>query len=376
MNLSTNIFAQDNYGIPPNHKSKEKINEELIDYYKHWKREYLKPTIMEGGYYVEGHATNNNVESKGTSEGHGFGMIILALMSDFDTNSQHYFDGLYRFFDTHRSQINPHLMGWLIAEDERADSFNSATDGDLDIAYSLLIAHNKWGSDGEINYFQAANDIISKGLKVSCIDSVSKRILLGDWDTNASATRSSDWMPSQMRAFAKATNDDFWIECIDTVYSIVAQITKTYSPNTGLMPDFVTGTPARPVESGFLERTSDGDFSWNACRYPWRIASDYIHYGNKQSFEATKKLVDWAIKQSENDPNKFTAVYKLDGTPIESYTCASFTGPIVVAATIEKKNQEYVNKGWDYLVKQRLNYYDDNIALLSLLMISRNWKAY
>ena len=38
-------------------------------------------------------------------------------------------------------------MGWVVADSKKAQGhFDSATDGDLDIAYSLLLAHKQWGS--------------------------------------------------------------------------------------------------------------------------------------------------------------------------------------------------------------------------------------
>ena len=45
--------------------------------------------------------------------------------------------------------------------------FDSATDGDLDIAYSLLLAHKQWGSNGTVNYLKEAQDMITKGIKAS-----------------------------------------------------------------------------------------------------------------------------------------------------------------------------------------------------------------
>ena len=37
---------------------------------------------------------------------------------------------------------------------------SSATDGDMDIAYSLLLADKQWGSDGEIDYLKQGKKVI------------------------------------------------------------------------------------------------------------------------------------------------------------------------------------------------------------------------
>jgi len=361
--------------IKPNHIGQDALNKDVANYYKEWKRRYLRATDMPGGFFVEGRTTNNKVEAKGSSESHGFGMLITVLMAGLDDSAKIYFDGMYKFFDTHRSVLNNELMGWTIAEDERDSSFDCATDGDLDIAYALLMADKQWGSNGLINYKQEAADMITKGLKESCVSHESYRIVLGDWDTLATATRSSDWMTAQTHAFYNATGDSFWKQVNDSIYSIIGHITENYSPNTGLMPDFVTGTPPKPVGEGFLEKNTDSDFSWNACRYPWRITMDYLHYGTKESYKAAYNLASWATKRSENDPAKFTSVYKLDGTPIETYTSTAFTSPMLVAAMVDPQFQEFINKGWEISKNNFYQYYNDSINLLCMLTLSGNWWA-
>lgn len=362
-------------GIKPNHVSQETLNNDVIKYYIEWKRRYLRPTIMKGGYFIKGETTNAKIPEKGCSEGQGFGMVITALMAGQDDSAKVYFDGMYHFFDTHRSILNNELMGWLITADERDSSFDCATDGDMDIAYALLLADRQWGSAGAINYKQEAVDIITKGLKASCVSHESYRLVLGDWDTLATGSRSSDWMTAEIEAYRQATGDSFWKRVNDTIYSSVKQITQSYSPNTGLMPDFVTGFPAKPVDEGFLEKSTDSEFSWNACRYPWRIAMDYLHYGNKDSYQAAYKVAKWAAIRSGNDPANFTSVYKLDGTPIETYKSTAFTSPVLVAAMVDAEFQEFINKGWEISKDNYHAYFNDCINLMCLLTLSGNWWA-
>jgi len=360
----------------PNHVGRDRLNADVTAYYDYWKERYLKPSVMKGGYYIEGETTNATVPDKGTSEGQGFGMIITTLMAGYDDSAKIYYDGLYRFFDAHRSILNNELMGWLIAEDERSNAFDCATDGDMDIAYSLLLAHKQWGSGGEINYLQEAKDMITLGLKKSCVDHKTMRIVLGDWDTLATGTRSSDWMTAQIRAYGKATGDTFWAAVNDTIYAMIEHITKNYSPKTALVPDFATGMPVRPAGDNFLEKNTDDDFSWNACRYPMRIGLDYILYKAPESKKVLTKLTNWAIEYSSGDPAKFTSTYTLGGKPLATYTSTAFTSPLLVACTIDKKNQEYLNKGWEFIKDNKYQYYNDCINLMCMLAISGNWWTY
>lgn len=359
--------------IKPNHKSQNELNQDIVTYYEKWKEDYLRPTKMEGGYYVHGECTNCKVPSKGTSESHGYGMLITVMMAGQDSMAKTYFDGFFKFFDTHRSTLNNEMMGWNVAQDERSNAFESATDGDMDIAYALLLAHDQWGSNGTINYLQEAKDMITKGLKVSCINPKSKRVVLGDWDSTAWASRSSDWMNAQMRAYGKATNDPFWNEVIDTTYYLIDEITTNFSPTTGLVPDFTTGTPPQPVDDEFLEKETDNDYSWNACRYPWRVTMDYLHYGDARSLKAMALFSNWAKKSCNNDPAKFTSVFKLDGTPIETYNSTAFISPMLVACMVDSNNQEFLNKGWERVKADHYAYFNDSINLLCMMLMSGNW---
>ncbi len=362
-----------NGAIKPNHKTQAELNLSVSNLYNQWKADFLKPTIMEGGYYVKGECTGCEVDSKGTSEGHGYGMIITALMAGYDSNAKVYFDGLYKFFDNYRSTINNELMNWNVATDERDPWTDSATDGDFDIAYALLLAHYQWDSDGDIDYLQESIDMINDGLKQSDMSTITKRAMLGDWDDNIYTTRPSDWMTDHFRAYCNATGDDFWLEAADTIYSMMNEIIDNYSPNTGLMPDFVVGETARPSDPDFLEGENDGDYYYNACRFPWRISSDYLHYGTTKSKEVLSKYLEWANGKVSSGFENFTAGYELDGTALNSYDDLAFIAPLVLAFTTDGNYQNTLNNGWDYIEETYSSYYDASINLLCQLMITGNW---
>jgi len=362
-------------GIKPNHKTDAELSFAITKLYDTWKSKFLKPTEMEGGYYVKGECTGCEVASKGTSEGHGYGMLITALMAGYDSDAKIYFDGLYHFFDNYRSVINNELMNWNVAADERDPWTDSASDGDMDIAYALLLAHYQWGSDGDINYLQEAVDMINNGIKAGDMSTVSKRVMLGDWDNNKYTTRSSDWMTDHFRAYKDATNDTFWDEAADSVYSFMNQIITKYSSNTGLLPDFMVGSPIKPSDPNFLEDENDGDYYYNACRFPWRIASDYIQYGTNESKNSLSKLLQWANGIVTNGFENFKAGYTLDGTALENYDDLSFIAPLVVAFTTDATYQNTLNEGWDYIENECDSYFDGSLNLLSQLMITGNWWA-
>ena len=198
--------------------------------------------------------------------------------------------------------------------------------------------------------------------------------MLGDWDADDYTTRSSDWMTAHFRSFYKITNDDFWNDAADEVYRLIDELITNYSSKTGLMPDFIVGNPAHPAPEYYLNEYKETDeYSWNACRYPWRITCDYAHFGTLKAKLPMVKLLDFIIAEYGDDASKIKAGYYLDGTPMVNYTSAAFTAPIVLASITDERYQAFLNNGWDYIKATRESYYGDTICLLNMLLISGNW---
>jgi endo-1,4-beta-D-glucanase Y len=363
--------------IKPNNVTQEDMNNSVKSYYDYWKKTYVRQSngvTPGGGYYVFMKGTGGSGNEITTSEAHGYGMIIFALVAGYDPHAKQYFDGMFNMFDKHRSKNNPNNMSWVIDKSESpSKDQDSATDGDMDIAYALLLAHHQWGSSGNINYLSEARKIITDGVKGACMSRESKRILLGDSFSDQYATRASDWMTDHFKAYQQATNDNFWGEATDTVYSLIKDITVNYAPGTGLMPDFIVSKSPRPASSHFLEANTDGDYSWNACRYPWRIATDFAHSGSPQARAAANKMVNWLKSSAGGDPRNIKAGYKLDGTPLVNYGSAAFTAPFAAASIVDGSHQAFLNSSWEVIKDWKDSYYGDTINLLCMFLITGNW---
>lgn len=246
------------------------------------------------------------------------------------------------------------------------------------LLYALLLAHDQWGSDGEINYLIEANRIIINGLKTS--NTKNYRMMLGDWWIYGDwewATRISDWMPGHFHAYSNATGDNFWNEIADTVYNMIDHLSLHHSPTTGLMPDFADQPVPVPAQPNFLESEYDGHYNWNACRFPWRIAVDYAHHGTPGAKTAIDKVVNWIKNETLNNPANIKPGYQLNGQPIPGrfYTSQAFTSPFIAACIVNELHQEYLNIGWDIIKDTKETYYGDTINLLCMLLISGNWWA-
>ena len=360
-------------GIKPGHKCPEALADDIAARYDSWKKEFLRSNG--DGHYIEMQGECGGNETTTTSEAHGYGMIIVALMAGHDPEAQPIFDSMLDYVDANPSNITPELMNGCVSPGSSAA--NTATDGDFDYAYALILAEAQWGgyasrAEKVISAIEDSPDIRSNWLPSA-----------GDWDGDPTDSRSSDWMTSHFQHFSKNGSSSTWTSLRNRVYDVVSDLQSEYSPETGLVPDWIVGNPAEPGPEDYLgEGELTDDFGYNACRFPWRIAMDYGHHGNSRAVDVLTPLLDWAMTYSHSNPNQFTAGISLDGDAMpgpdgDIYTDLPFTGPIISAATIDSKYQNFVDIGWEVLVDDRANfdhdYYAESLTLLNMLYISGNW---
>lgn len=378
--------------IKPNHVNQAQLDQSVKDFYDIWKSKYLiRNPAVNDQYYVyfnlEGQAEPKN--SVSTSESHGHGMLLTAYLAGYDPNAREYFDGLFRFYKAHPSSNNPLLMAWKQVKDASgnivdAEGSDSATDGDMDIAFSLLLAYNQWGNRGSIKYLNEAHKMIAAILK----DDVDQRkwfLKLGDWvnpDTPkySGGTRPSDFMIEHLKAFQIATDDAKWGWVVGNTYSITRQLFNDFSPKTGLLPDFAVkrNSDFAPAPPNFLEGPYDGDYYMNACRTTWRIPLDYLLTGDRRAFAQFTQLNNWIKSKTGSDPGNIRAGYYLNGNdlPTEFNNHLAFVSPFAVSAMIHADNQEWLNKLWTHMVNASFDdndYYGNTIRMLCMLVVSGNW---
>ncbi|RJE91310.1 hypothetical protein D3P07_04465 [Paenibacillus sp. 1011MAR3C5] len=389
--------------IKPSHVTQKQMDAEVALLYDQYKLKYIKKNPYDNSqYYIWYNDGGWNGDAITVSEAHGYGMMITALMAGHDPEAKGIFDGMYRFFRAHPSELHPDLMAWQQADRDGAimdvNGTDSAIDGDMDIAYSLLLADKQWGSAGAINYKGEAVKVIN-AIMDSEVHPEHFHLQLGDWvpisDSDPSfkpATRPSDFMLQHLKEFYKATGDKRWLNVIETTYGIVNDVHKSYSPETGLLPDFVyrdaDGT-YKPVsefkwttESGhFLESEFDGAYNYNSCRTPWRIASDFLLTGDKRAYDQLSTLNAF-VSEKHTAPYEVWSGYSLDGkTKLSEWDGGlEFTAPLMVSAMIDKSNQQWLNDLWDYHTEEANSvalewryYYGNSIRLLSMIVVSGNW---
>ena len=370
--------------IKPNHISQTELDNSVRSFYTQWKKRFIKNVPCKAESYVW---FENVGKKQCVSEGQGYGMIIVSLMAGYDPSAKITYDNLFRYYKSHPDKRSKHLMAWAQFTNGKSSDASSATDGDMDIAYSLLLADKQWGSKGPINYLQDGKAIIDEIMQYE-INHQTWSVLLCDGIEAESKdyfdTRSSDFMPAHFKAFEHATNDDKWDKVINTNYRLFNELQEKYSPDAGLIPDFIVhiNKKAKPAPPNFLESPYDGYYNYNACRVPWRITTDYLLTGDKRSKAIVDRINNWIRGTTNNDANNLSAGYTLAGNDIKgrNFEALSFIAPFAVSAMVDKKNQVWLNKVWDYMTAFKLkdfDYYDNTIKLFDMFIISGNyWEVY
>jgi endoglucanase len=360
-------------GILPTSASKAAQDDAIRAQYNRWKNGGVQARC--GGYVVTFNSSHLTV-----SEGAGYGMLIAAVMAGHDSQAKNLFDGLFRVVRSHPaySTGHPALMDWRVNNDcsSGGEGWN-AMDGDLDIAMALLMADKQWGSSGAVNYkAEALATIAAMKAYNMTPDGFTKGL------PNPANNRTSDYMIGHFKAFRRATGDAFWDTAVDKAFYLMDVMQTRYAPNTGLIPDFVVNTGSgNPIPSpGYIgdNNAFEGFYYWNACRIPWRLASDYVTSGDPRSKNVTAKMMDFFVRDTGGKLQNIREGYRLDGSALIpenlDWNPPSFVAPAMAGAMVDSRFQNALNGAWSYTAASPATvYYDNEIQLLSMMVASGNW---
>lgn len=354
------------------------LDQAVVRTYNAWKSAFVKKNCGNGWYQV----VSPDADHPYVAEAQGYGMVVTATMAGADPDAKTVFDGMVKYVLAHPSVNNSHLLA--AEQNSSCKSVNgsdSATDGDLDVAFGLLLADKQWGSSGTYDYKALAVKRIN-AIKKSEINPTTHLTLLGDWSAPGEShhwmTRSSDWMLDHFRAFKKATGDSTWDTVRTAHQKLITSQQSAYASGTGLLADFVVDTDgtAKPAPGEVLESPNDGDYSWNACRDPWRIGADAVTGGGNASLASARRMNAWIKSRTGGDPNKIVTGYRLDGGAFDSGHDMAFTAPFAVAALTDPGSQAWLDALWKKIAGTSIDsgsYYGGSIQLQSMIVASGNY---
>jgi endo-1,4-beta-D-glucanase Y len=333
------------------------MDADVTAFYNAYKKVFKTLTVgdLKGEWYVSAGSAGAiigwpaGVSSVSQSEGHGYGMMILALMAGHDPMARTMFDSMNRVRKALPSGYDPRLMSWVIPNNgsKALKPQAPATDGDFDMAYALLLAHDQWGDEANSHYLADAQVIITaleEKIITKGMGEFYPRLNIGDPahfnsgapESKPDMTRPSDFIVDHMRAFGAASGKSIWL---DVENGSLAILKTVRNPTTGLVPDFVAGNPPIPSKTG----TADEDvcyacYDYNSCRVPWRQAVAIAHYGVAGSKDVADKMVAWARATYKDTPTSMGSSYTLEGMAKGGEDNA-FTSPMVAASIVNPANR-------------------------------------
>lgn len=354
------------YGIKPTNFTNEEMYFHLQQTFLSWKQNYLTKSGAPQGTYRIQRASSNNYDT--VSEGIGYGMLILVLTDNTVNNNRQYFDGLYRYYQCYLDSYG--LMNWQIDKEGNIIGYNAATDADEDVALALIFAHYQWGSkNSSINYLEEAKKVIQRIMDYQ-VEKPGYILKPGDGFGGSDLVNPSYFAMGWYRVFKKVTQNTNWDKVIDSCYSILEIFKNT---ETGLVPDWCD------VQGKEVSGQSY-NYSYDACRVPWRVGMDYLWYGEQRAYQINHKITSWLMNSTENNVDNLVSGYKLDGTKIVYYSNAAFIGPFGVGSMIDENFQNWCNALYNKLKNYpnggQWGYYQDCLKMLTMLAMTGNFINY
>jgi hypothetical protein len=146
-----------------------------------------------------------------------------------------------------------------------------------------------------------------------------------------------------------------------------------HQQHSGLLPDFAIVKDGRvvPAPPGYLEGDRDGSYAYNACRIPWRLASDVSNHQDARAQAVLDKLAGSLLALSHHQPSRLLDGYKLDGSPIGAKTDRlAFLAPMAVALTTLPQWQNEAPLWWQTAFVSRREaqgYYNETLQVLGAM---------
>ena len=223
------------------------------------------------------------------SEGQAYTLLRAAWMDDQPT-----FDRVWRWTRTHLTRTGregPALLAWHWSPENGGyvDDWNVATDADADVALALLMAADRWPvpSTADLPGYGGSARAMLADLAdhaVAADDRLVPFLLPGAWSNQRAEGRGlvlnpSYLAPASYRLFYRATADERWLRLASSAYDVLEAVCSSI-PSGGAVPDWVRWWSA---DRWSAEGAGGGRSSWDAVRVPWRVATDWMWFGEPRA---------------------------------------------------------------------------------------------
>lgn len=334
--------AVNSYGLEIVPARMPELKETATKLYEDWKVRYVSNGVAgEGRLRV----VDDQAESRTRSEGVAYGMLLAVGQGDQET-----FEGLWLYAQDHFNNLG--LMDWDIGASGEVVGEGSATDADLDMAYALLLANQKWGGyETEIGALLDAiweNDV-EKGSLVLKPG--------GHWG-GSEVTNPSYFALGYMGAFSKADPEHDWPGVKGKMIEILRLI-EDKAGNKVFVPDWSNAQGDPVVDMSY-------DHTYDATRIGWRMAQAAIVEPEGAGAQRAAAIADHF---RYNPPNTIFDGYDLTGKPVGQWHNNAFVAPVWAAMAVldNPRAGEYLDEV-TRLMGDR--YYQDSLAVLAVALVT------
>jgi endo-1,4-beta-D-glucanase Y len=299
-------------------------NAMLLETYNDYKKNNIDPS---SGRTID--KTQNNLT---TSEGESYTMLRAVYMDDKAT-----FDKSWNFTKTNLQRPD-HLFSWkygylgngkygiLTSE----GGYNTASDGDEDIALSLLMAYSRWNQS---SYLQAAQPIITSIWNEEVVSIQGKPVLTADnleQKNQNVVVDPSYFAPANYKIFAKLDPIHDWNALASNSYDLIDQLSSSTlgsAKSDGLPPDWIEINKTTGAFIPNATSSLDTNFGYDAIRIPFRLALDYAWFKDPRDKDTLSRF--GFLKQFWQNTHVLNAIYAHDGSVV-----ANYESPATYGATI------------------------------------------
>jgi len=295
-----------------------------------------------------------------TSEAMGYGMMIAAAMGDKAA-----FDKFHGYVKS-QGGSGSGLMTW------KNGGSGSASDGDIDIAFALLMANAQWPSGG---YKTPADQMAAAILANDLVSNV----IRGGSNFKDAPFNPSYFSPAALRRFGSSFS-----AAVTANYNLVNA--NVSAGTAGIPTDWANpsnGNPSGPGSAQVTSEITDGEngaMGYDAARVPWRLAMDVCTGGSSPALATIVNLFASKYDMGASIDLMKAGWYKTNGNP---HTAAkdvqgSYIGP-AGAGAMATGNAAMRDRAFrtmlDILESGDFNhtYFPSTVGLLTLLMMSGNF---
>ena len=330
-------------------------SQDALTAYYNWKTKFAEDC---GGGFWRVRFDNPN---ETVSEGIAYGMLLSAYAAD-----KTLFDGLWSYYKNKSNVLG--LMHWKTNGCSSGIlGYNGATDAELDAAMALIIAECQWPAiNSPYDYSSEATTLIT-AIKNNEIHPSTYQTINGDgWSFGSNCRNPSYFSPAYYREFAKQVPADsmFWAaSVVDASYTF---LNTNRNATTGLVSNWANQFGAANNCNG------PNEYGYDACRNPWRMATDVLWYNDANAKNMLAKTTAWLKGSSKTCAGP---VQQNAASPNGPSHNALFTSSWA-AGTMGGGNQALLNEF--YTETARIaddGYFGNTIRTVMLFMLSGNfWK--